>query len=106
MYNDYENLTNLFEFVWDEISKSGGDGDAIIVFKQRNISEVAQQFEEWESKNSILSKWPHTRLDFNDNHVLFHDGSNENITFISKEESQKETTGCFPPWIDVTIEVY
>ncbi len=95
-------LKTLFDTAMMCVDESCGDGDGVIIFKGTDIQMVAKAFEEWQTQHTIRSKWPLKRHDFGLEHVLFTDESNENLTLISKRETDNNP---FYDWLDIKMEV-
>lgn len=98
-----ERLDKIFNCVAFEVSASGGDGSGTVIFKVTPITEVAKAFEEWKAVNA-WPQWLSDRVDYNVNHVLFTDRSNENIVFVSKAEADAwQQSQCFD---EIRMEVW
>lgn len=93
------NWNAIFQMVFEEVSDSCGDGDGTIVFHSTPVKLAAEKFEEWSSNHTWLAQRPYRRVDLSENHVLFTDGSNENIALVSYADREKAKTN----W---TQEVY
>jgi hypothetical protein len=101
--NEQVRLHQIFELVTAEVDSACGDGDGVVVFRKTNVQEVATEFEAWMAQNKWLAKNPYKRYPITENHVLFSDGSNENITFVSASEKE----AARPGWeIEVWLEVW
>lgn len=96
-------LEKIFDCAAYEIMASGGDGDGIIVFQQTSIKDVADIFEKWSAKR-LYGPWLPHRHEINENHIFFSDDSNENITFVSRNEFEKLSSKS---WHDeIVMEVW
>lgn len=91
---------DLFNYITTELYSHGGDGDVLVLFKQQDPNEVANQFETW------LSTQKHATLKRQG--IVFSDFSNETIAFgrafpegtnVKKELSERRQCCDFSwPW--------
>lgn len=87
MNTTQDRFNALFDCVVWEISSAGGDGCGTIVFKQTSVRDAAKAFEEWKNARSLGRGFLPYRIDHKSDHVLFTDKSNENMTLVSKAET-------------------
>ena len=73
----------LFEYAFDSMSQSGGDGDTLVLLKQQLVENVANEFEEWAKE-----KWPTAKRSVTSDGVLFHD-MQEGIYFMQWKDFDK-----------------
>lgn len=94
----------LFKLVTTEVFESGGDGDGTVIFRDTDVSTVADAFVEWMALQPILDKYPFERHDVKDGYIRFSRWPEEAIIFLSEAASKEFVR---PPWReDIWLEVY
>lgn len=73
----------LFEYAFDSMLQSGGDGDTLVLLKQQLVENVAKEFEEWAKE-----KWSTVEKKVTDSGILFYD-MQESIHFMQWKDFDK-----------------
>ena len=76
----------LFEYIYDIIISSGGDGDAMVGFMYQDYKAVALEFEKF-----LKTKLGHWTTTINEDSVVFHDNQ-EYFVFTNKETFNKTSS--------------
>ena len=88
------NNTKMFEYVYEQVVASGGDGDAFIILRMQDIKRVASEFFDFaESKFK-----GHTLVEHDGNFIV---SCNQEYWLFTKNENID-----VPNWVDVTIRMY
>ena len=75
--------TRLFEYAFESMCASGGDGDTKVILKQQLVENVANEFEEWAKE-----KWPTMKKNVTADGVVFYD-MQESVQFVQWKEFGK-----------------
>lgn len=93
----------LFTFVMSMVWSAGGDGNGVIVLPTiERVQEMVFEFSEWMKNDPFLSRSVYEKYELSPGHVLFTDGSNENLVFVCADQAHEART----PWrLEIWLEI-
>lgn len=77
------NNEKMFDYAFNSMSVSGGDGNTLILLKQQIVENVAAEFEDWAKE-----KWPSVEKKMTNGGILFYE-EQESILFTQWKDFDK-----------------